>query len=78
GLTYADAERFRNSIPDVEVVVPIRRLSQQAWYRNRKVAIEVISTVPWYPEMSPIQLRFGRFLSSIDMHHIINPVCRVS
>lgn len=69
GLTYTDAERFRNSIPDVEVVVPIRRLSQQAWYRNRKVAIEVIGTVPWYPEMSPIQLRLGRFLSSIDMHH---------
>ena len=69
GLTYADAERFRNSIPDVEVVVPIRRLSQQARYRNRKVAIEVIGTVPWYPEMSPIQLKLGRFLSSVDMHH---------
>lgn len=69
GLTYSDAERFRNSIPDVEVVVPIRRLGQRAWYRNRKVAIEVIGTVPWYPEMAPIQLRLGRFLSSIDMHY---------
>jgi len=69
GLTYSDAERFRNSIPDVEVVVPIRRLGQRAWYRNRKVAIEVIGTVPWYPEMSPIQLKLGRFLSSIDMHY---------
>jgi len=69
GLTYLDAERFRNSIPNIEVVVPSRRLIQQAWYRNRKVAIEVIGTVPWYPEISPIQVRFGRFLSSIDMHH---------
>jgi len=69
GLTYTDAERFRNSIPDVEVVVPIRRLSQRARYRNRKVAIEVIGTVPWYPEMAPIQLELGRFLSSIDMHY---------
>ncbi|GAF69026.1 unnamed protein product, partial [marine sediment metagenome] len=69
GLTYADAERFRNSIPDVEVVVPNRRISQQAWYCNRKVAIEVIGTVPWYPEISPIQLKSGRFLSSIDMHY---------
>lgn len=69
GLTYSDAERFRNSIPDVEVVVPIRRLSQRAWYRNRKVAIEVIGTVPWYPEMASIQLKLGRFLSSIDMHY---------
>jgi len=69
GLTYLDAERFRNSIPNVEVIVPSRLLSQQAWYRNRKVAIEVIGTVPWYPEISPIQLNSGRFLSSIDMHH---------
>ncbi|MHC4508872.1 MAG: ABC transporter permease, partial [Planctomycetota bacterium] len=69
GLTYLDAERFRNSIPNIEVVVPSRRLPQQAWYRNRKVVIEVIGTVPWYPEISPIQLRAGRFLGSIDMHH---------
>jgi len=69
GLTYLDAERFRNSLPNVEVVVPSRRLAQQAWYRNRKVAIEVIGTVPWYPEISPVQVKSGRFLSSIDMHH---------
>lgn len=69
GLTYLDAERFRNSIPNIEVVVPSRRLPQQAWYRNRQVAVEVVGTVPWYPEISPIQLRAGRFLGSIDMHH---------
>ncbi|MGD8501203.1 MAG: ABC transporter permease [Phycisphaerales bacterium] len=69
GLTYADAERFRNSIPNVEVIVPSRRLSQQVWYRNRKVAIEVIGTVPWYPEISPTQVQLGRFLSSMDLHH---------
>jgi putative ABC transport system permease protein len=69
GLTYLDAERFRNSLPTVEVVVPSRRLPQQAWYRNRRVAIEVIGTVPWYPEISPVKVKSGRFLSSIDMHH---------
>jgi putative ABC transport system permease protein len=25
--------------------------------------------VPWYPEVSPIQLKSGRFLTSIDMHY---------
>jgi putative ABC transport system permease protein len=69
GLTYLDAERFRNNLPNVEVVVPSRRLAQQAWYRNRKVAIEVVGTVPWYPEISPVRVKSGRFLSSIDMHH---------
>ena len=69
GLTYADAERFHNSIPNAEVIVPSRRMSQQALYRNRRVAIEIIGTVPWYPEIAPIQILQGRFLSSIDMHH---------
>jgi len=69
GLTYADAERFRNGIPDVQVIVPNRRLSQQAQYRTRRVAIEVIGTVPWYPEISNVRVKYGRFLSSTDMHY---------
>jgi len=69
GLTYLDAERFHSSMPNIEVVVPSRRLPQQAWYRNRKVAVEVIGTVPWYPDISPIQLRAGRFIGSLDVHH---------
>ena len=69
GLTYADAERFQNGIPDVQVIVPNRRISQQASYRNRRVAIEVIGTVPWYPEISSTRLKFGRFLSGTDMHY---------
>jgi len=69
GLTYADAERFQNGIPDVQVIVPNRRISQQASYRNHRVAIEVIGTVPWYPEISSTRLKFGRFLSSTDMHY---------
>ncbi|MEN6336230.1 MAG: ABC transporter permease [Phycisphaerales bacterium] len=66
GLTYADAERFRNSVPDVEVIVPVRRLTQRAWYRTRKITAEVIGTVPWYPEMAPVHLEMGRFLSGTD------------
>jgi len=69
GLTYADAERFHNSVPDVQVIVPVRRLSQQAWYRNRKIPIEIIGTVPWHLETSPIHLIRGRFLTSFDLDY---------
>jgi len=69
GLTYADAERFQNGIPDVQVIVPNRRLSHQALYRNRRVSIEVIGTVPWYTEISSTRVKFGRFLGSTDMHY---------
>jgi putative ABC transport system permease protein len=69
GLTYRDAERFQNGIPNVQVIVPNRRISQQALYRNRRVSLELVGTVPWYPEISPTRLKFGRFLSTTDMHY---------
>ena len=69
GLTYDDAERFQNGVPDVQVIVPNRRLSQQVFYRNRRVPVEVIGTVPWYPDISPVRVRLGRFLSITDMQY---------
>ncbi len=68
GLTYKDAESIRNTLPDVEVVVPIREIDQEARYLKRKVAIKIVGTIPWYTEVSPIHVVHGRFLSSIDLH----------
>ncbi len=69
GLTYDDAERFRNSIPNVRVIVPNRLISQQAQYRARRISIEVVGTVPWYPDISPVRVKFGRFITSTDMYY---------
>jgi putative ABC transport system permease protein len=69
GLTYDDAARFHEVVPNVQVVVPVRRISQQAWYANRKTAIDVVGTVPWYTEMSPVTVIRGRFLSDFDLRH---------
>jgi putative ABC transport system permease protein len=68
GLTYKDAESIRNSLPDVEVVVPIREIDQEARYGCRKAAIKIVGTIPWYTEVSPLHVVHGRFLSSIDLH----------
>jgi len=76
GLTYKDAESIRNSLPDVEVVVPIREIDQEARYGSRKVAIKIVGTIPWYTEVSPVTVVHGRFLSSIDLHQQQN-VCVV-
>ncbi|TFG50575.1 MAG: ABC transporter ATP-binding protein, partial [Candidatus Brocadiia bacterium] len=69
GLTYADAESIRNTIPDVEVAVPIREIDNQARYRNRKVSVKIIGTIPWYTEIAPVRLVQGRFISSTDLHY---------
>ena len=69
GLTYEDAERFRGAIPNVRVLVPNRRISEQVLYRNRRISIEVIGTVPWYPEISSLRVLYGRFLTTIDTRY---------
>jgi putative ABC transport system permease protein len=68
GLTYKDAESIRSSLPDVEVVVPIREIDQEARYGRRKVAVKIVATIPWYTAVSPVNVVRGRFLSSIDLH----------
>ncbi|MCP4260039.1 MAG: FtsX-like permease family protein [Planctomycetes bacterium] len=68
GLTYKDAESIQNTLHDVEVVVPIREIDQEARYLNRKVGIKIVGSIPWFTEISPLQVVHGRFLSSIDLH----------
>jgi putative ABC transport system permease protein len=69
GLTYNDAERFRNAIPGVQVIVPNRRIPDEVQYRIRRASIEVVGTVPWYPQISSLRVQFGRFLSDTDMRY---------
>lgn len=69
GLRYDDAERFRQTIPDAQVVVPVRRKPEQVYYRSRRMTVEIVGTVPWYTELAPIENLLGRFLMPIDMHY---------
>ncbi len=69
GLTYADAETIHNTIPNVEVTVPVRELDHEARYLNRQIAIKIVGTIPWYTEISPIRLMRGRFLGSTDLQY---------
>ena len=68
GLTYKDAESIRNTLYDVEVVVPIREIDQEARYDRRKVGVKIIGSIPWFTEISPLRVVHGRFLSSVDLH----------
>ena len=69
GLTYDDAERFYQSITNAEVIVPVRRLNQETWYRNRKASVEVIGTVPWFTKIASLQVKYGRFLAGNDLSY---------
>jgi len=69
GLRYDDAERFRETIPDAQIVVPVRRKPQQIFYQSRRITAEIVGTVPWYTELAPIEELLGRFLTPMDMHY---------
>ncbi|OHB54494.1 MAG: hypothetical protein A2173_05740 [Planctomycetes bacterium RBG_13_44_8b] len=68
GLTYKDAESIRNTIRNVEVIVPIREIDHEARYLNRKASVKIVGTIPWFTDTSAIRMIRGRFLSSIDLH----------
>jgi putative ABC transport system permease protein len=70
GLTYDDAERFHDAIPDVDIIVPCRILSQEAKYRTRRTSVEIMGTVPWHPEVSNVKVKYGRFITSTDNQYL--------
>jgi putative ABC transport system permease protein len=69
GLTYDDAERFHDAIPDVQVIVPNRILSKEAVYRAKRASIEIIGTMPWHTEVTNTKIKNGRFISSYDTQY---------
>lgn len=76
GLTYQDAESIRNTIPSVEVVIPIREIASNARYDTRQCFVNLIGTIAWYTDIAPIKMMRGRFLSSLDINNHQN-VCVV-
>ncbi|HUW62176.1 MAG TPA: ABC transporter permease [Candidatus Bathyarchaeia archaeon] len=74
GLTYADLDRIRATIPGVTIVVPGRVIRQWVWNITRRVDCEIVGTVPWYTDMRKLNMIAGRFFSMDEMEKISN-VC---
>ena len=67
GLTYVDADRIRNTVPDVTVTAPQRRIRRSVIHRSRRMETNLVGTVPWYLEVSQGHIKQGRFLTDVDM-----------
>ena len=76
GLTYDDAEAIRDTLPHVQVTVPVRQIPSEARCLTRQATVTVIGTIPWYTEIAPVQIESGRFISSTDVHYQLS-VCVV-
>ncbi len=74
GLTYDDLERMVETLPNMQVAVPTRKILKTLWNGERNVDTSVLGTVPWLPTVMNRKVAIGRFLSSTDMRYLRN-VC---
>ncbi len=74
GLRYKDAELIHDTLPSVRVVVPIKAISMEVRRGERAEQINVLGTVPWYPESTNLEVSEGSFFSQLDVHRATN-VC---
>ncbi|MCC6697612.1 MAG: ABC transporter permease [Candidatus Hydrogenedentes bacterium] len=74
GLTYADVERIKLTIPTVEVVIPSRIIRSDVWNGTNRIDCDIIGTVPSYPEMRNHHVAMGRFFTEEELEENLN-VC---
>ncbi len=67
GLTYKDADRIRATLPSVRVVVPTREIRNDVRLWDRVSEGTIVGTLPWYPEVTNIRIKRGRYLSEVDL-----------
>jgi len=67
GLTYDDAIAIAETLPAVEVVVPIRSIPKRVRFGSRVVNAQVMGTVPTFAAVTGTRLAHGRFLSRVDL-----------
>lgn len=72
GLTYADVENIRSTIPGVRIIVPSRIINESIWNAARKANADVKGTVPWYPQMRNKKVLRGRFFTEREMDDRLN------
>src|SRR5262245_55144182 len=74
GLTYADGSRIQTTIPGVQRVLPVRIIRENVRFAQNNIPVQVLGTLPFYPEIVGLDIVRGRFLSDTDELHQDN-VC---
>jgi len=67
GVTYTDAERIRDTLPNVEVIVPARHVRRRVANGRLRFETEIAGTVPWFAQVTGTEVIEGRFLTATDM-----------
>jgi putative ABC transport system permease protein len=74
GLTFADLERIRTTIPTITSATPLREFRKDIRYLDRKLDGRVVGVMPEFLHMNGLKLAAGRFIDDLDNARFSN-VC---
>lgn len=66
GLTYLDAQRIEETIPDLRLVVPVKVRREQVYKSSQAVDVRVVGTIPSWFNVVRSSLVAGRLLTAFD------------
>ncbi len=67
GLTYDDLHRLKGTVPAVRQIVPMRIVHTDGRYRQERLDVQAVGTVPELLEVSNTRVARGRFITSNDL-----------
>ncbi|MBI4584218.1 MAG: ABC transporter permease [Planctomycetes bacterium] len=67
GLTYEDLRRLKGTIPAVRQIVPMRIVHTDGRYRQERMDVQAVGTIPELLEVSNTRVARGRFITSNDL-----------
>src|SRR5262245_49655304 len=74
GLTLADVERIRSTIPTVQSVTPLREFRKEIRFLNHVLEGRVVGVLPNYLKMNGLKVSRGRFITDLDNERFANVV----
>lgn len=67
GLTYQDLEVLKESMPEAEVIVPLKQVGGEISRGAFRKSSQVFGTTPEFPDVSNIKVARGRYLAREDI-----------
>jgi putative ABC transport system permease protein len=74
GLLRDDFRRIATTVPTIKRSVPLRELTREVRYRDKRAEVRVVGCTPDYLNMNSLRLGRGRFISDRDALSVEN-VC---
>src|SRR5215510_10894388 len=66
GLTFADAEYIKETVPTVASLLRVNRVTQRAWFGSKRIEASVLGVQPEHLKMFGLKVGRGRPFNSID------------